>query len=255
LSLDDQFGLLKFLLQTPVVSFELGNFFSQQVFLFFSCAHAFSATARAEGLVLFGAAKWLSLTNKGLPGAAKLRVVQDRCMNQPQQEYSKGSIVVEDRAYTDYQLFNNLRQNGIFFVTRKKTNAVYRVTDRRRVNKSQGLSSDQTIVLTGTKGLLCPQLLRRIGYRDTETKIHYVFFTNNFKLSAKIIADIYKERWQIEIFFRWIKQNLSIKAFFGNSRNAIMTQIYVALIAYLLLCMFKFMSKVSASLQKLIRVV
>ena len=167
----------------------------------------------------------------------------------------KGSIVVEDRAYTDYQWFNNLQQNGIFFVTRQKTNAVYRVTERRLVNKSQGLSSDQTIVLTGTKGLLCPQPLRRIGYRDPETKIHYVFLTNNFKLSAKTIADIYKERWQIEIFFRWIKQNLRIKAFIGNSRNAVMTQIYVALIAYLLLCMFKFMSKVSASLQNLIRVV
>jgi hypothetical protein len=167
----------------------------------------------------------------------------------------KGSIVVEDRAYTDYQWFNNLQQNSIFFVTRQKTNAVYRVTERRRVNKSQGLSSDQTIVLTGTKGLLCPQPLRRIGYRDPETKIHYVFLTNNFKLSAKTIADIYKERWQIEIFFRWIKQNLRIKAFIGNSRNAVMTQIYVALIAYLLLCMFKFMSKVSASLQNLIRVV
>jgi len=167
----------------------------------------------------------------------------------------KGSIVVEDRAYTDYQWFNNLQQNGIFFVTRQKTNAVYRVTERRRVNKSQALSSDQTIILPGTKGLLCPQPLRRIGYRDPETKIHYVFLTNNFKLSAKTIADIYKERWQIEIFFRWIKQNLRIKAFIGNSRNAVMTQIYVALIAYLLLCMFKFMSKVSASLQNLIRVV
>ena len=167
----------------------------------------------------------------------------------------KGSIVVEDRAYTDYQWFNNLQRNSIFFVTRQKTNAVYRVTERRRVNKSQGLSSDQTIILTGTKGLLCPQPLRRIGYRDPETKIHYVFLTNNFKLSARTIADIYKERWQIEIFFRWIKQNLRIKAFIGNSRNAVMTQIYVALIAYLLLCMFKFMSKVSASLQNLIRVV
>lgn len=167
----------------------------------------------------------------------------------------KGSIVVEDRAYTDYQWFNDLQQNGIFFVTRQKTNAVYRVIERRSVNKSQGLSSDQTIVFTGTKGHLCPHPLRRIGYRDPETKKHYVFLTNNFKLSARTIADIYKERWQIEIFFRWIKQNLRIKAFIGNSRNAVMTQIYVALIAYLLLCMFKFMSNISAGLQNLIRVV
>jgi putative transposase len=82
-----------------------------------------------------------------------------------------------------------------------------------------------------------------------------VFITNNFKLSAKTIADIYKERWQIEIFFRWIKQNLKIKAFIGNSRNAVMTQIYVALIAYLFLCLFKYLSKVPATLQNLLRVI
>lgn len=168
---------------------------------------------------------------------------------------AKGSIVVEDRAYTDYKWFCQLQENGIFFVTRQKTNAVYRVTERRQVNKNQGLCSDQTIVLTGSKGHLCPHPLRRIGYRDPETKNHYVFLTNNFKLSAKTIADIYKERWQIEIFFRWIKQNLKVKAFVGNSRNAVMTQIYVALIAYLLLCMFKYLSKLPVGLQNLIRVI
>ena len=110
-------------------------------------------------------------------------------------------------------------------------------------------------MLSGTKGHLCPHPLRRVGYRDPQTKKHYVFLTNNFKLSAKTIADIYKERWQIEIFFRWIKQNLKIKAFIGESRNAVMTQVYVALIAYLLLCMFKFMAKISVSLQNLLRVI
>lgn len=168
---------------------------------------------------------------------------------------AKGSIVAEDRAYTDYKWFANLQENGIFFVTRQKTNAVYRVTERKFVNKKQGLTSDQTIVLTGDKGRECPYPLRRIGYRDPETKKHYVFLTNHFKLSAKTIADIYKERWQIEIFFRWIKQNLKIKAFIGNSRNAVMTQIYVALIAYLLICMFKFLSSLPASLQTILRVV
>jgi len=167
----------------------------------------------------------------------------------------KGSIIAEDRAYTDYKWFAKLQEKGIFFVTRQKTNAVYRVVERRIVNKKQGLCSDQTILLSGIKGQQCPYPLRRIGYRDPETKKHYVFLTNNFKLSAKTVADIYKERWQIEIFFRWIKQNLRIKAFIGNSRNAVMTQIYVALIAYLLLCMFKFLSKVPASLQNLIRVI
>jgi len=167
----------------------------------------------------------------------------------------KGSIVVEDKAYNDYQWFADLTQTGIFFITRQKRNAIYRVTERRNVNKKQGLCSDQTIKLTSIKGQECPHPLRRIGYRDPETKKHYVFLTNNFKLSPKTIADIYKDRWQIEIFFRWIKQNLKIKAFIGNSRNAVMTQIYVALIAYLLLYLFKYLSKVSVSLQNLLRVI
>jgi hypothetical protein len=167
----------------------------------------------------------------------------------------KGSIVVEDKAYNDYQWFADLTQTGIFFITRQKRNAIYRVTERRNVNKKQGLCSDQTIRLTSIKGQECPHPLRRIGYRDPETKKHYVFLTNNFKLSPKTIADIYKDRWQIEIFFRWIKQNLKIKAFIGNSRNAVMTQIYVALIAYLLLFLFKYLSKVSVSLQNLLRVI
>ena len=172
----------------------------------------------------------------------------------PSISLTKGSIVVEDRAYTDYKWFGQLQQKGIFFATRQKTNAVFRVIECRTVNKKQGLCSDQTILLTGLKGNECPYPLRRVGYRDPETKKHYVFLTNKFKLSAKTIADIYKERWQIEIFFRWIKQNLKIKAFIGNSRNAVMTQIYVALIAYLLISMFKYLSKISASLQSIIRV-
>jgi putative transposase len=167
----------------------------------------------------------------------------------------KGSIVVEDRAYTDYRWFANLHENGIFFVTRQKSNAVYQVVERRNVNRKQGLTSDQTIRLTGTKGSLCPHPLRRVGYRDPETGRHYVFLTNNFKLAAKTIADIYKERWQIEIFFRWIKQNLKIKSFIGNSRNAVMTQLYVALIAYLLLFLFKCLSRITASLQNVLRII
>jgi putative transposase len=167
----------------------------------------------------------------------------------------KGSIVVEDRAYTDYRWFANLHENGIFFVTRQKSNAVYQVVERRNVNRKQGLTSDQTIRLTGTKGSLCPHPLRRVGYRDPETGRHYVFLTNNFKLAAKTIADIYKERWQIEIFFRWIKQNLKIKSFIGNSRNAVMTQLYVALIAYLLLFLFKCLGRITTSLQNVLRII
>jgi IS4 transposase len=164
----------------------------------------------------------------------------------------KGSIVVDDRAYNDYAWFGTLTQNGVFFVTRQKRNATYQVINRAVVKKHQGLTSDQTIILTGLKAKGCPYPLRRVGYRDPETKKHYVFLTNNFKLAAKTIADIYKDRWQIEIFFRWIKQNLKIKTFVGNSENAVMTQIYVALIAYLLLCYFKFLSRIELSLQNLL---
>lgn len=160
---------------------------------------------------------------------------------------------MDDPGYTDYDWFGTLTPAGAFFVTRQKKNASDKVLERHKCNQSQGLISDQTIWLTGLKATTCPYPLRRIGYRDPETKKHYVFLTNNFKLSAKTIADIYKERWQSETFFRWIKQNLKIKAFVGNSENAVMTQIYVALIAYLLLCYFKFLSCLNISLQNLLR--
>jgi hypothetical protein len=163
----------------------------------------------------------------------------------------QGSIVVEDMGYTDYDRYAQLTAQKIFFVTRQKRNARYEVLERRKVNKEQGLLSDQTIRL---QALGCPFPLRRITYRDATTGRHYVFLTNHFKLAAKTIADIYKERWQIEIFFRFIKQNLKIKAFIGNSENAVLTQIYAALIVYLLLCYTKFLCNLSVTLQNLMRV-
>jgi len=95
--------------------------------------------------------------------------------------------------------------------------------------------------------------VRRIGYRDMETGKHYVFLTNNFKLAAKTIADIYKARWQVELFFKWIKQNLKIKSFVGTSKNAVMTQIWIALCVYLLLAFIKFQSKLKKSMQQILR--
>jgi putative transposase len=165
----------------------------------------------------------------------------------------KGSIVVEDLGYTDYAWYAQLTTQKIFFVTRQKRNAAYEVVERHRVNKSQGLLSDQTIRLTGVKSLECPFPLRRITYRDPASGKRYVFLTNHFKLSAKTIADIYKERWQIEIFFRWIKQNLKIKAFIGNSENAVLSQIFAALMVYLLLCYLKFLCNLGITLQNLMR--
>ena len=163
----------------------------------------------------------------------------------------KGSIVVEDLGYTDYAWYAQLTTQKIFFVTRQKRNARYAVLEHRRVNKNQGLLSDQTIRLAGEE---CPVPLRRIAYRDAATGRRYVYLTNHFKLAAKTIADIYKERWQIEIFFRFIKQNLKIKAFIGNSENAVLTQIYSALIVYLLLCYLKFMCNLSITLQNCLRI-
>jgi IS4 transposase len=139
-------------------------------------------------------------------------------------------------------------------VTRVRKNAIWRIEERRTIDKSKGLTSDQTISLTGVKPkkLGLPKL-RRIGYRDMETGKHYEFLTNNFSLSAQTIAEIYKERWQVELFFKWIKQNLKIKAFIGNSKNAILTQIWVALCTYLLLAYLKFSAKLGWSLQSIVR--
>ena len=169
-------------------------------------------------------------------------------------EFPKGSMVAIDRGYNDYAWYNQLTENGIFFVTRLKSNAKTRVVSRRPVLSSKGLSSDQTIEFTGAQtAKKCPIQLRRIGYRDPETGKHYIFLTNNFKLAAKTIADIYKARWQVELFFKWIKQNLKIKSFIGTSKNAVMTQIWIALCVYLLLAFIKFQSKLKKSMQQILR--
>lgn len=169
--------------------------------------------------------------------------------------FPKGSIVAIDRGYNDYEWYKQLNDKGIFFVTRLKKNAQYRVVERRPVLKSKGVRSDQTIVLSGVKAAeKCPIRLRRIGYRDPTTGKHYVFLTNNFTLAAKTIADIYKARWDVELFFKWIKQNLKIKSFIGTSKNAVLTQIWIALCVYLILAFIKLKSKVSKTMQQILRV-
>ncbi len=169
-------------------------------------------------------------------------------------EFPKGSIVAVDKGYNDYSWYNQLTAKEIFFVTRLKTNEKYRVVCRRSVIKGKGLTCDQTIEFTGVQtSRKCPIALRRIGYRDAETGKHYIFLTNNFKLSAKTIADIYKARWQVELFFKWIKQNLKIKSFIGTSNNAVMTQIWIALCIYLLLAFIKFQSRLKKSMQQVVR--
>ena len=164
-----------------------------------------------------------------------------------------GSIVVMDRGYTDYAWYKSLNNNGISFVTRLKTNARYRVIERRTVLKTKGLTCDQTIELTGPRAKHGPIRLRRIGDQDADTGIQYTFLTHHFTLAARTIADIYKARWQIELFFKWIKQNLKIKSFLGTSRNAVMTQIWIAMCVYLLLSYIKFLHKIQPSLQQMLR--
>jgi putative transposase len=168
--------------------------------------------------------------------------------------FPKGSIVAIDRGYNDYSWYKKLTDKRIFFVTRLKKNADYRVVKRQKVNKQQGLTCDQSIEFTGSiTAKKCPIQLRRVGYRDPKTGKHYVFLTNNFKLSAKTIADIYKSRWQVELFFKWIKQNLKIKSFVGTSKNAVLTQVWIALCVYLILAFIKFQSKLGKSMQQILR--
>jgi hypothetical protein len=169
-------------------------------------------------------------------------------------KFPRGSVVAVDRGYNDYGWYKQLTEKGIFFVTRLKSNAQYRVVSRRQVLKDKGLTSDHTIELTGVQtSKRCPIPLRRIGYRDPETGKHYVFLTNHFKLAASTIANIYKSRWQIELFFKWIKQNLKIRSFVGTSKNAVLTQVWIALCVYLLLAYIKFQSGLNKSMQQILR--
>jgi len=166
----------------------------------------------------------------------------------------RGSIVVMDRGYLDYSWYKSLTEQGVFFVTRARKNTRFKVVERRKVNKSLGLRADQSIKLIGQKSRTEDlPILRRVTCVDPDTKHRYEFITNNFTLAPATIAAIYKQRWQIELFFKWVKQNLKIKAFLGTSRNAVMTQVWVAMCIYLMLAYLKYLSKVKASMQQILR--
>ena len=169
-------------------------------------------------------------------------------------DFPKGSIIAMDKGYNDYSWYNQLTDKGIFFVTRLKRDAKFRIISRRTILKNKGLTCDQSIEFTGAQtSKKCPVQLRRIGYKDAVTGKHYIFLTNNFKLSAKTIADVYKSRWQVELFFKWIKQNLKIKSFVGTSKNAVLTQIWIAMCVYLILAFIKLQSKLTKSMQQILR--
>jgi len=164
----------------------------------------------------------------------------------------KGSIVVFDKGFISYPWFQALGIKDVFFVTRLKRNAAYKLLERRPVNRTTGVTSDHIIEVANRGKTL---RLRRIGYRDPKTGKHYEFLSNHFRLSPKTIADIYKERWKIELFFKEIKQNLRIKSFVGNSENAVLIQIYTALTVYLLLAYQKFLSRLGLSVQQLFQLI
>ncbi len=151
-----------------------------------------------------------------------------------------GSFYIMDRAYIDFRRLYTFTQQSAFFVTRAKSNLNYIRHSYRQVDKTSGVKSDQRIVLVGPRtSFEYPDCLRRISYFDSENKKRLVFLTNNFMLPPLTIAQLYRCRWQVELFFKWIKQHLRIKAFYGTSENAIKTQVWIAISIYVLVAILK----------------
>ena len=155
-----------------------------------------------------------------------------------------GSIYIMDRGYLDFKRLYLLHQCLAFFVIRTKRNTNFRRLYSHKIDKATGLRCDQTIILTGTKSKKqYPEKLRRVKFFDKEKSRNFSYLTNNFILPAIVIAELYKYRWQVELFFKWIKQHLRIKAFYGTSANAVKTQIWIAISAYVLVAIVKMQMK------------
>ena len=151
-----------------------------------------------------------------------------------------GSFYLMDRGYLDFERLFTMHRSGAFFVTRAKSNTRYRRLYSHRVDKTTGLRCDQTVVLTGFYAKKdYPDKLRVVKFVDPESGKRLVFLTNNFHLPALSIAELYRLRWQVELFFKWIKQHLRIKAFYGTSENAVKTQIWIVISVYVLVAIIK----------------
>lgn len=151
-----------------------------------------------------------------------------------------GAYYIMDRAYLDFKRLYTMGMQGAFFITRSKSNTQWKRLYSHTVDRTTGLICDQTIVVTGVKtSKSYPEKLRRVKYRDSETGKSLVFLTNNFSLPALTIAQLYRSRWQVELFFKWIKQHLRIKKFFGTSENAVKTQVWIAVSVYVLVAILK----------------
>ncbi len=166
-----------------------------------------------------------------------------------------GAFYLLDRGYIDYRRLYLITQALAFFVTRAEQNTRYRRCAWRWVDRSTGLRSDQTIRLTGPKSSRrYPAPLRRIHYFDAEKDLRLVFLTNNFQLQALTIAQLYRARWQVELFFRWIKHHLRIRAFYGTSENAVKIQVWVAISVYVLVAILKKQLQLDLSLYKILQI-
>ena len=166
-----------------------------------------------------------------------------------------GSFTIMDRGFLDFARLYRLTQAGAFFVIRPKKNTLFKRVYSRPVDKTTGLRCDQTVRLTGAKSPDdYPQYLRYVVFYDEKTDKRLGFFTNNFELPALVIAQLYKCRWQVELFFKWIKQHLRIKAFFGENENAVKTQIWIAISVYVLVAIVKKRLRVEASLYTILQI-
>jgi len=166
-----------------------------------------------------------------------------------------GAFYVMDRGYVDFRRLYRFTLANSFFVTRSKRNLDFTRRTRRLVDSTTGLRCDQTIVLRGPKSSrLYPEPLRRIAFYDSESQRRFVFLTNNFALPALTIAQLYKCRWQVELFFKWIKQHLRIKAFYGTTVNAVKTQVWIAISVYVLVAIVKKELRVEKSLNDILQI-
>ncbi len=166
-----------------------------------------------------------------------------------------GSYYMMDRGFIDFARLYRFTQGLAFFVTRAKDNMDFRVRESRPVDLSTGLRADQSIRLCGINTRrLYPALLRRVSFTDIDTGKHLVFLSNNFTLAASTITRLYRRRWQVELFFKWIKQNLRIKAFLGNSENAVKTQLWIATSVYVLIAIVRKELDVSQSMAEMVQI-
>ena len=166
-----------------------------------------------------------------------------------------GAFYIMDRGYVDFKRLFSLNLAGAFFVIRAKSNTQYKRRYSHPIDKSGGVHCDQTIVLTGVNSATdYPQPLRRIKYHDAQTGKTFNFLTNNFAVPAQTVADLYRYRWQVELFFKWIKQHLRIKSFFGTSENAVKTQIWTAISVYVLVAIIKKRLGIKADLYTILQV-